>query len=176
MAGKPKGPKYLVKKAFTEEQRREKLAQMGVTSYRSFMDVRPEFEKYVAMGLSEANACHLAGIHPQTIEKHKQSYPEYKEKLAMLKQDLPGKVKLRHAELLKTGGDLSPKDYLHALEWYLERNPDTKNQYTKTAHVLSESVNREVDHDTKAKIMEVFEAEIVETDEETSDTNLPAVV
>ena len=151
---------------------------MGIKEYRSFMDVRADFEKYVALGLSEANACYMVGVHPQTIEKHKQSYPEYKEKLAFLKQDLPGKVKLKHAHMLLNPESLAPKDYLHALEWYLERNPNTKNEYTKTAHVLTESANRTISEDTKAKVMEVFEAEHgdiidVEVDNEAIEHDIP---
>lgn len=164
MVNKAKGPKRLVKRARTKEQEEKQRIQMGISQYSDFMTCKDKFEEYIMLGLSEKHSAVLAGLHPQTIEKQKQKHPEYKERLAMLKSNMPSTIKAKHNLILKTGGDLSPSDYLKALQWYLERNPDTKDEHSKTAHILQETISRNVDDDTMKKIQEVFANEIEEAE------------
>lgn len=171
MSKKPKGPKSLVTEAKNIELRNKRKRKYGIAEYSNFEDAQKMFEGYIMDGLSEKHSAILAGLHPQTIEKHKQRYPEYKERLLMLKGNMPAVIKAKYNTILKTGGDLSPSDYVKALQWSLERNPETKAEHSKTAHILQETISRTIDEDTKSKIMEVFQeeiedAEIVEEDQE----------
>ena len=160
MSGKAKGPEKLVKQAKNKELHAKRQAKFGISSYNKFEDKQMKFEEYIMLGLSEKHSAILCNMHPQTIEKHKQAYPGYKDRLLMLKGNMPSTIKAKHNLILKTGGDLSPSDYLKALQWYLERNPDTKAEHSKTAHILQETISRTIDEDTKSKIMEVFQEEI----------------
>ena len=168
MAGKPKGNKTLVEQAKNKrvEQLDANKKENGV--YVNFKDIKHDFEYYIAQGLSEANSAYLCNIHPQTIQKHKERNPEYKDTLDLIKENVGIQARLKLAKMIQTGdtpvGELSASEYRKALEFFIERHKSTKGDYTKTEHKIIETI-KEVDATTLQKVNEVFQVVDVESDD-----------
>jgi len=161
MAGKPKGDKTLVQQAKKQKAVQESLNKKENGVYIFFKDVKKDFEYYVSQDLSEENAAYLCNIHPQTVNKYKERHPEYKDTLALIKQNSGIQARLKLARMVQTGdtpvGELSPAEYRKALEFFIERHKDTKGDFTKTEHKVIEHI-KDVDDSVKAKVAEVWEA------------------
>jgi hypothetical protein len=163
---KKKGDPKLIRQIDKKAKKAPKKAPGRNPNGLTFADKKAEFESFILRGVSEHRAMDAIGMSRSTIDRYKERYPEYKERLKELKQRAKEEIGQEAKELMydmvRTGitpvGELSSRDYRQALEYFTSHFIETKGDFTKTEHKITETI-KEVPQETREKVQEVWEIE-----------------